>query len=172
MNIYLIGYRGVGKSTVARLLAERLGWRFVDADLELEQRAGKTIREIFAEDGEPAFRDLESDVLESLSREDCLVVGVGGGGVLRESNRDLLCASGKLVWLTASCETILRRISDDPHSVQRRPNLTRSGGPTEVEQLLREREPIYRALADLTVDTETKDPAALAVQIAADLQLA
>ena len=171
MNVYLIGYRGVGKSSVAAELAKRLGWEFVDTDIELEKRDGRTIREIFATDGEETFRDLESKVLEDLSRREQLIVGVGGGGVLRQSNRVALQQSGKLVWLTASSDTILRRISADPHTEQRRPNLTNAGGRTEIEELLHQRAPIYRAAADLTVDTETKDPAALAEEIAAGLQL-
>src|SRR5688500_2590703 len=82
MNLLLIGYRGTGKSTVARLVAERLNWPWLDADVELERRAGKSIAAIFAEDGEPAFRDLESQVLAELVQADRHVLALGGGVIL------------------------------------------------------------------------------------------
>ena len=169
MNVYLIGYRGTGKSTVAARLAELWHWEFVDADVELEQAAGRSIREIFASDGEEAFRDLETATLAGLSRRRELVVGVGGGGVLRLGNQQLLRASGKIVWLTARPETIFRRIFADPLSEQRRPNLTNAGGLTEIEALLAARTPIYRSLADCVVDTEDKTPDDIAAEIAAAL---
>jgi shikimate kinase len=90
MNIALIGYRGTGKTTVAQQLALRLGWDWVDADVELELRAGKSIAAIFADDGESAFRDLEATTLDDLIRRDRTVLALGGGIVLRPENRALL----------------------------------------------------------------------------------
>ena len=90
MNLVLIGYRATGKSETARLLAQRLGWEWVDADAEIEARAGKTIAKIFADDGEQAFRDAESRVVAELAVRDRTVLALGGGAVLREENRRAL----------------------------------------------------------------------------------
>ena len=87
MNLSLIGYRGVGKTTIAALLAEHLGWPWLDADQELERRAGRTIADIFAADGEEAFRDLETEIAADLSQRTKTVLAWGGGVILREENR-------------------------------------------------------------------------------------
>src|SRR5688572_30506661 len=87
MNLFLIGYRGSGKTTVARALGELLRWPWLDADVELERRAGKSIQQIFADDGEGAFRDLESAVVADLARLDRHVLALGGGAVMRDENR-------------------------------------------------------------------------------------
>src|SRR5262245_39434407 len=113
MNIFLIGYRGSGKTTVAAALGQRLGWPWIDADAELERQAGKSIKEIFAEGGEASFRDLESTVLSKLVARERHVVALGGGAILREANRALLRGRGKIVWLTAAPETLFARISAD-----------------------------------------------------------
>ncbi len=153
MNIVLIGYRGSGKSTVGPALAARLGWPFVDTDLIIEQRAGKTIREIFEHDGEPAFRDLESRVIAEVSASDRHVICAGGGAVLRPGNVAAMKRAGRVIWLTAPPETLWRRIQDDPRSRDTRPNLTGMGGCEEVRRLLEERIPAYRRAADLELDT-------------------
>ncbi len=162
--VFLVGYRGTGKSTVARLLAERLGWGWVDADEALEKRYGRTIRQLFAEEGEAGFRDKESAVLEELCRGERLVVATGGGVVLREANRARLRAAGRVVWLTADATTISRRLRQDPTTAERRPALT-VGGLAEVEELLRVREPLYRASANLIVDTVGRTPEEVAEAI-------
>src|SRR5437879_5098392 len=100
-RIALIGYRGSGKSTVGPLVAARLGWRFVDADVVLEVKAGKSIARIFAEDGEIQFRDLEANNLVNLLGEDDIVLATGGGAILRDSNRRLLKETSFVVWLDA-----------------------------------------------------------------------
>jgi len=153
MAITLIGYRGSGKSSVAPRLAERLGWDWIDADAELELRAGRTIREIFASDGEPEFRRLEHEVIADLAQNPKLVIAAGGGAILREDNRAILMASGPVVWLQADIETLLGRIQGDATTAARRPNLTAAGGRSEVEQLLAIREPLYRQTASFTVDS-------------------
>lgn len=167
--ISLIGYRGTGKTTVARLLAGLLGYDWVDADVEVELRAGKSIASIFADEGEQAFRDLEAAVVADLCQRESTVLALGGGAILREENRECLRACQQVVWLQASAETIAERIGGDPTTAGRRPNLTNRGGRTEIEQLLATREPIYRACATLEVDTEGKDPAEIAAEIAASL---
>jgi len=158
MNIVLIGYRATGKSTVARLLAQRLGWNWVDLDVEIERRAGKSIAQIFAEDGEPAFRDWESLVVAEFCGRSRWVIAAGGGAPLREENRKAMRTGGKVIWLTALPETIHRRMTTDPTTGARRPNLTNQGGLEEIIHLLGKREPIYRETADWIVDTEGKSP--------------
>jgi shikimate kinase len=156
MRIFLIGYRGTGKSTVARLLAAKLQLEAVDADHELERRAGKTIRRIFAEDGEPRFRELESTLLEEFGRRENVVIATGGGVVLRPENRAIL-RTGRVVWLTAPADVLWRRMCGDESTRERRPDLAQ-GGLAEVEELLRIREPLYRECAELTVDaTQTPE---------------
>jgi shikimate kinase len=167
--VMLIGYRGTGKSTVARLLAERLGWVWIDADDEIERRAGRTIREIFAMGGEVAFRGWESQVVEDLSRRRHSVVALGGGAVLRHENRAWI-REGCVVWLTAPAETIQARVAMDPATASRRPNLTISGGLAEIQQLLAVREPLYRECADWVVDTVDKTPDQIADEIVCFLQ--
>jgi shikimate kinase len=162
MNLYLIGYRGSGKTTVARLVAEQAGLPWIDADDELERRAGKTIREIFAESGEAAFRDLETTVVQSLAKGPAQVVALGGGAILREQNRQAIGHSGKVVWLRASPETLRGRIEADATTSQRRPNLTSGGGLAEIEELLAVRTPLYAACADYVVDVDQKTPAEVA----------
>jgi len=167
--IFLIGYRGMGKSTVARELAERLQFDVVDADDLIERQAGKTIAAIFADDGEPAFRDLESKVVAELCGRGRTVVALGGGAVLREENRQAILAAGPVIWLTASIATIIERLASDATTADRRPNLTPVGGQHEVERVLTERTPIYRQCATLVVDTEGKSPADVAGEIISQL---
>ena len=105
MNIVLIGYRGTGKSVVARRLEVVLGWESMDSDVEVERRTGKSISEIFEQQGEEAFRDSESQVIADLAKRDKIVLAVGGGAVLRKANREVLGATGKIVWLQADVQT-------------------------------------------------------------------
>lgn len=113
MNIVLIGSRGTGKTSVAQLLALSLGWDWVDADVEIELRAGKSIAAIFADDGEPAFRDYESAVLVELLKRDRTVLALGGGVVGSPANRELLISSRPVIWLTGEPETLWPRIQAD-----------------------------------------------------------
>ena len=170
-NLFLIGYRGSGKTTVAAALAERLGWRWLDADAELERRAGKSIKQIFADGGEIAFRDLESIVLADLTALDRHVIALGGGVVLREQNRSLLRGRGKVVWLTAAPETLLARIRSDPTTAARRPDLTAQGGLEEIRSLLAQRTPLYSACADLTIAADRLGPDEIATEILTALSL-
>jgi shikimate kinase len=154
--IFLIGYRGTGKSTVAALLAGRLGWQSIDADLEVERGAGKSIAAIFAEEGEPAFRDLETEVVAVLAQQKNAVIALGGGAILRADSRAAIRGAGRVVWLTAEVDTIESRLAADETTSQRRPNLTAAGGRAEIELLLAEREPRYRECATLLVATDGK----------------
>ena len=169
MNVFLIGYRGSGKTTVARRLGELLGWPSVDADIELEQRAGKSIKDIFAAGGEPAFRELEARVVADLASRDQHVVALGGGAILSEVNRKAIAGRGTVIWLQASPETLFARINADPDTEERRPNLTAQGGVGEIRALLEQRTPQYKACANLTVDVNRLDPDEIARQILASL---
>ena len=164
-TLALIGYRGTGKTSVARLLALRLGWDWVDADVEIELRAGKSIATIFADDGEEAFRNLESQVLGELVAREKTVLALGGGVVLRAGNRELLRNVSTVVWLTASPGTLAKRIAADESTAARRPNLTVAGGMTEITAMLAQREPLYRQCATLEVDTENRSPGEVAETI-------
>ena len=166
MNLYLVGYRGSGKTTVARQLAPLLGWTALDADEELERRAGRTIKQIFAESGEPSFRDLESAVVADFARRERHVLSLGGGVVLREENRQAIRSSGKTVWLRAAPQTLLARIGEDATTGERRPNLTAAGGLAEIEQLLAARTPLYESMADYIVDAEERPADKIAREIA------
>jgi shikimate kinase len=152
-NIALTGYRATGKSSVAKRLAERLGWRSVDADQEIHRRAGRTIREIFASQGEQAFRDLESDVVADLAGQAETVISLGGGAIVREANRRRLRGS-LVIWLQAAPQEIWRRLQQDPDSQQQRPPLTSLSGYDELEKLLAQRQPLYEQVSDLTVITD------------------
>ena len=169
MNLTLIGYRATGKTTLARRLALRLAWDWVDADVEIERRAGKSIARVFAEDGEPVFRDLEAAVIAELCRRPRLIVAAGGGAPLREESRRAMRNSGRVVWLTATPETILARMTGDATTADRRPSLTNLPPRGEIEQLLSRREPIYREAAHLVIDTEGKSPEQLTEEILAGL---
>ena len=150
----LIGYRGTGKSTVGMRLARRLKWDWLDTDNEVERRAGRTIKEIFAKDGEAAFRQLERDVVADLVTRDRLVLSTGGGAILNADSRRDLRAAGPVVWLMASVQTIGSRILQDASTVSRRPNLTATGGITEIREILTFREPLYRECSTIIVNTE------------------
>ncbi|HKD38037.1 MAG TPA: shikimate kinase [Pirellulales bacterium] len=169
MNIALIGYRGTGKTTIARQLALALGWDWIDADVEVELRAGKSIVEIFADDGEAAFRDIEAAVLGDLIGRKRTVIALGGGAVLRAENRQRLRRAGLVVWLQAEPETIAVRMAQDPTTASRRPDLTTAGGIVEIRKLLAERSGHYRECCGLAIATDDKSPADVTAEILARL---
>lgn len=158
MNLALIGYRGTGKSHVARLLAHQLKWPLVDADIYVEKQAGKSIAQIFAEAGESGFRDLETKALIELTQQSGQILSLGGGVILREENRKQIADRCYTVWLTASPEEIARRLSGDASTQARRPSLTGKSTLEEIEEVLTTRIPLYQQCADLTIDTQSKSP--------------
>lgn len=170
MNLHLIGYRGTGKSTVGRLLAETLGWHWIDTDQLVQQNSGMAISEIFREQGESGFRDLESQAVEHVAQLSNHVVSLGGGAILRPANRKLIRASGKTVWLKADPQTIATRLSADESTASTRPNLTDQSGITEIKQVLGQRASIYAEMADWEIDTVQNSPDEIAAQIAAWLR--
>lgn len=164
--LYLIGARGTGKTTVARLLADRLGWQWCDADVLLEARHG-SIRAVFDAEGESGFRDKESEILREIAGLRRHVVATGGGVVLREENRAVL-RQGWVVWLTAEVDTICARLRADSTTGERRPALTAAGSASsadEVAAILHARTPIYRECADLVVRTDGRAPEEIVEEI-------
>lgn len=164
--ITLIGYRGCGKSTVAALLAERLGCDCQDADEVLEAAVGHSIAEMIRTEGETAFRDAEAAVLASTLASSTGVVATGGGVVLRSENRHLLREAFRpVVWLSAPADVIRRRLAADPMTVARRPALTGGDPLDEVAAAVADREPLYRECADHIIDAASAMPAAVAESI-------
>jgi shikimate kinase len=168
MNIFLVGYRGSGKTTVAADLASRLGWKWLDADAELERKHDRTIKQIFADEGEVAFRNYESAILNEIVAGERQIVALGGGVVLQEANRKLLKQHGTVIWLKAPAEVLFERIVADSTTAERRPNLTAQGGIEEIRTLLAKREPFYRSVADLEVEAD-RSPAEIAETIITEL---
>jgi shikimate kinase len=163
MNLVLIGYRGTGKSTVATLLAARLGLEVVSLDQEIVQQAGRPIPEIVATHGWSHFRDLESEVTARCAGRDGIIIDAGGGVILRPQNVAHLRRSGTLFWLRASVPAIVARIEGGSE----RPALTAGKSFTEeVEDVLRERTPLYAAAAHHHVDTDNRTAAQVAEEIA------
>jgi shikimate kinase len=150
-NIVLIGFMGCGKSHVGRELHQRLRYTLVDMDQVIEQRAGKPITAIFAEDGEQAFRDMETALLRELAADSSKrhIISTGGGVIGREENRELLKKLGYVVWLRASEDVIFDRTSRN----RDRPLLHGPDAREKISALLAEREPWYRETAHLRVDT-------------------
>ena len=153
-SLYLIGMMGSGKSSTGRPLAERLGYGFVDVDAVIEQVAGSSISEIFAREGEDSFRDLETQVLRSISERHSLVVATGGGIVTRSENWGMM-HQGIVIWLDVERDQLLLRLQRDS---TRRPLLQVNDPGEAVEAILGQRRPLYNE-ADLTVviGTETAD---------------
>ena len=162
MNLVLIGYRGTGKSTVAKLVAAQLGWRTVSTDTRVVEQAGCSIPDIVARDGWDHFRDLETAVCGELKEQDHLVIDAGGGMILRPANIAAFKPDSLVFWLTATVETITRRIAEDTQ----RPSLTT--GKTfveEIQEVLTNRTPKYQAAADHTIATDGRSPEAIASEI-------
>jgi len=165
-SIVLIGFRGSGKSSVGRGLVELVGGDCVDTDDAIMAQSGRSVSDIFAEEGEAGFRRRERDAIAQIARECPKVVSVGGGAVLDAGNVDLLRRVGIVVWLTAPAGVLWHRICTDPETSGTRPALTGLSGLSEVEHLQAERDPYYRAAADIVVDTSGSDPIGIAAEVA------
>ena len=164
-HILLVGFMGVGKSTTGKLLAGRLGARYLDSDERVKERTGLTVPEIFARRGEAAFRAEESEVLrEACAATGPVVVGVAGGAVLDPANRALMRTSGTVVWLRARLETIVQRVGDG----RGRP-LLGDDPAAAVRRLYPQREQLYAELADVVVDVDDVAAVQVAGEIAAAL---
>lgn len=165
MNIFLIGSRGSGKTTVGRVLAKRLNWSFIDIDQMIIESTGCSIRQTFALEGEQGFRQRERDACLRVKKVDEHVVSLGGGTVCVPENYTSLKRSGRFVWLRTPAAIAWSRIQQDPQGKSNRPDLTPTGGLSELEALLVEREPKYEAAAHHIVDTVSDTPEQIAEAI-------
>jgi len=170
-KLILIGFRASGKTTVGRYLAEKLGWRFVDADKELEKRMGKTIKEAVEEKGWSYFRSLEREFLKELVDLSNVVISLGGGAVLHEEELKALARKGIIVWLYARPEELVRRIASDEKTSTQRPSLIQGLSlREEVEKLLTERNPLYEKFSHIKVDTSLLSPKEVVERIFIELE--
>ncbi len=167
MNVVLFGFMGVGKTTVGRLLAPRLGYGFVDSDAEAEKEAGMRISEVFASLGEPAFRSMERGIVQRLSAGDGQVIALGGGALLDPLNIEHLRRSCRMVLLTASPEEISLRTRLN----STRPLLAGEDRLGRIRRLLDERRERYLAAADMVVDTNGVPPIRVAETIHGRLEV-
>ena len=164
-NIILIGYHCSGKTAVGKVLAEKLQVPFCDTDALISRRTGKSVRQIVAEQGWEGFRREERIVIKGLSFMKGSVIALGGGAVMNPENLEILNGKGVFVWLAADAATIVARIQQDAAKDSQRPLLTNTDAEAEMETLLKEREPIYRMIADKTVDTTDRAIEAIADEI-------
>ena len=166
-NIALIGFMGTGKTVVGQLLAEKLGMRFIELDWLIEQQAGKSIPEIFQQDGEIGFRELEIEATKKIAGEKYCVIACGGGIVLNKINIDRLREGARIVYLTASPRTVLKRTSSEEGA---RPLLTVDNPTQTISELLKLRKPFYERAADITINTSRLNADAVAEQIIEELK--
>lgn len=153
-NVFLIGPMGAGKSTIGRLLAKELRYPFKDSDREIEARTGADIPWIFDVEGEEGFRLREEAMIAELAKEDGIVLATGGGVVMRESNRKALSQGGLVVYLRTSVEQQLQRTAKD----RQRPLLQTPNPEQVLRDLIAKRDPLYREIADLIIDTDQRGP--------------
>ncbi|MCD7833337.1 MAG: shikimate kinase [Lachnospiraceae bacterium] len=160
-NIFLIGFMGAGKSTVARELRDHYGMRLIEMDEQIEAQEGRSISQIFAESGEAYFRALETRLLLSLEQESNTVVSCGGGVPMRGENVAAMRLSGKIIYLCASAETIYERVKD----FHTRPLLEGNMNVEYIRSLLAQRTPKYQSAADITVAADGNDVRAVCEEI-------
>lgn len=151
-NIYLIGFMGAGKSTIAGTLAKMAGAERIEMDQLIEEQQKMPITQIFEQRGEEYFRDLETELLKSFSNRENLVISCGGGSVLRDENAKLMKQAGSIVWLTATPQTIYERVKDSTN----RPILNGNMNVDYIRALMEKRQARYEAVADVQVATDGK----------------
>lgn len=160
-NIYLIGFMGSGKSTVARELATYMKATCVEMDEQIEEQQQMPITQIFNTYGETYFRDLETEFLRSLTEKENIVVSCGGGSVLRDENADLMKTHGKIILLTAKPETIYERVKDSKN----RPVLNGNMTVAYIQELMEKRRARYETVADVRISTDGKSVAEICAEI-------
>ena len=160
-NVFLVGLMGAGKTSVGRLLARRLGKTFCDCDQEIERATGVKIPVIFEIEGESGFRARESKILAELVSRSDTVLATGGGAVLAAENRALLSGNGVVVYLRAAAPDLWNRTRHDKN----RPLLKTAEPLARLEQLFAERDPLYRGVADIVVDSGSQSVASLAHRV-------
>jgi shikimate kinase len=164
-HLYLTGFRGTGKTSVGKWLAEQLARPVIDLDDCIEAAANLSIREIFELEGEVGFRNRETAALKLVTDEVPSVVSLGGGAILRAENRQMITASGYCVWLKADADTIWQRLAEDQTTAARRPSLTSLPPREEIEALLSARESWYASVSNAAVEVAGKSVAAIGKEI-------
>ena len=157
-KIILTGYRATGKSSIGKILADMLGFGFIDTDETIEKRQGETISEMVGRGGWDLFRKKEENLLLELARSRNKVIASGGGSVMHERAWSKLRQDALVVWLTADIKTICRRLAADDDTEDQRPPLTEMGTMDEIAMVLSQRQPLYEKSSDITIDTEGKNP--------------
>ena len=165
-NIFLVGLMGSGKTTIGRSLAKKLNLRFVDADQEIETRTGASIPLIFEIEGEASFRQREADVIRDLTAQQGIVLATGGGAVLNETSRQFLRERGTVIYLRASVASIIQRTSHDKN----RPLLQTADPKAKIEELSRERAPLYQEVAHIIIETGRPNVHSVVQNILSQLQ--
>jgi len=166
-NIVLTGFRATGKSTLGRIIAQKLGYEFLDTDTEICRRFGATVAEIVAEHGWGTFRQAEAQLLRELSLVSGMIIATGGGAIEHQAQWQSLREVSYVVWLDADADTINSRISADPVSTHQRPRLTLTSpsGKDEIDAMLQYRNPLYAAGSDLRLDTVGHPPEELVARL-------
>lgn len=171
-KIVLIGFRTVGKTSIGKILAERLNWEFLDLDEEIQKRTEKSIKEIVEEKGWEGFRSLEKELLREILNTKKRVIALGGGSILHKDEMLELKKKSFIVWLYADKETILKRMKEDFRTLSQRPPLTNfSTLEEEVEKLLKEREKLYNYFSHVKINTSQKNISEIVEEILATLSL-
>lgn len=165
--IYLTGFMGTGKTTIGSLLAKELGWNFIDIDRYIEQQSAMTVGEIFEKYGEDEFRKLETLALQEVTSAQPVVVGCGGGVVLKAENRDILINNGTTILLTAEPSTVAQRVGKD----NTRPLLSGKIEIERIEKMISQRLPLYNKTKDAEVATDGKSPSEIVKDIIKELNL-
>lgn len=165
-NIALIGFMGAGKSAAGRALATKLDMEFIDLDCLIEEKTGRSIADIFARDGEPAFRRIEAEATAQAAGGEKKVIACGGGVVLEQNNIALLRKSSIIVYLAAGRDILLRRVL---HGKDRRPLLEVADPAAAIDGLLKYRSPLYERAADIIIDTSGLDIAGVAGKISEEV---
>ena len=169
-KIILTGYRATGKTSTGKILADLLGFDFIDTDQDLEKRQGETIAEMVGRGGWDLFRRKEEDLLVELARSRNKVIATGGGSVMHETAWTKLRKNALAVWLTADVKIICQRLASDNDTEDQRPALTEMGTMNEIAMVLYERQPLYEKSSDLTIVTDDKTPEEVAEIIVAALK--
>jgi shikimate kinase len=161
-NVFLVGPMGSGKTTIGQRLADLLGLEFLDCDRELEARTGASVSLIFDVEGECGFRDREAQIIEELAARDGILLATGGGAVIRAGNREVLRRRGLVVYLRTTVDQQLRRLSRD----RSRPLLQTDDRRERLQELARQRDPLYEEVADIEFPARNRGPDAVARQLA------
>jgi shikimate kinase len=165
-RVYLVGPMGAGKTTIGKLLADDLNLEFLDVDREIETRSGVDIPRIFDREGEAGFRIRESAALGELSQLERVLISTGGGAVVSADNRKIMSATGTVIYLHTSVEEQVRRTNRD----RKRPLLQNDDPARVLAELMAIREPLYREIADIIVDTDGRGPKVVAQDLATQLR--